>query len=326
MTILTATIRGGRISVVVDRQLSRPTRFGLSVVNKEASKLLVAFCGNAIFAVTYTGVAVADSIWMDEAIASCLAFRKLESAMLQPGSWLLSRPVHELLNNLAFNLPIRLRTLPTIATQGLTLAVTGWHLRPRLQPFACELTWGKTAGQVGGSLGITRRQVAKHFKHFPGGLWLQALGDTGERYEETMQDLASSQGLTHDDIERYVVEAIVARSKETASVGEQCLALQLDPRDHDGQVQFTYYPGSIGADPHSFLTGWTLSPTMINSPTRESTSGSQYSSCNRYAVGGFSDSNSKLFIRTRLPIESMNHGGPVVISYATEKRNPPPTK
>lgn len=243
--------------------------------------------------------------------------------MAQPGSRFLSRPVHEMLQNLAFNLPIRLRSNPFVATQGLKLAVAGWHLRPRFQPFVCELAWNATAGEVGGSMSITKHKVAKHFRQFQNGLWLNTWGDTGERYEQRMHDLGKVERFTHDDVERFIVEAIVARSKETKTVGDQCLAVQLDPTDPDGHVQFTYYPGDSADDPHSLLSGWLLTPTMISSPTREATRGGSYSACNRYITGGFSDQNARLAVRTRLPIESMSHGGPLIISYAVEPRSEP---
>lgn len=324
MTILTASIWGGRVSLVVDRQISRRTSLGPQVVATDASKLLVVLCRNALFSIGYTGVAVAKSMWMDETIASCLAFKRVEPAMVQPGSWFLSRPVHELLHNLAFNLPIRLRSNPSVASEGLTLAVAGWHLRPRLQPFLWELAWTSAAGRIGGSMAVTKHKVAKHFRHFRGGLWLETWGDTGEQYEQKMRDLAGTQGFTHDDVERFVVEAIVARSKETPTVGDQCLAVQLDPLDRDGHVQFSYYPGSSADDPHSLLSGWILSPTMISSPTRQGTRGGTYSVCNRYITGGFSDEKARLSVRTRLPVQSMRHGGPFVLSYGVEPRAQPP--
>lgn len=326
MTILAASIWNSRVSIVVDRQISRRSATGLQVVQQEASKLLVVFCGNALFSIAYTGIAVADSVWMDEAIASCLAFRQIEPAMLQPGSWFLRRPIHEILRNLAFNLPIRLRSTPSIASQGLTLVLTGWHLRPRPQPFIWELTWHEAANRIGGSLAINRHQVAKHFRHCPNGLWLQTWGDTGSIFEKTMQELGGTQGFTHDDVERFIVNAIVARSQDTATVGDQSLALQMDLHDPEWQVQFTYYPGISAVDPHSFLSGWLLAPTSIHSPVRESTSGGVYSSCNRYVMGGFSDPNAGLTVRTRLPLQSMRYGGPLTISCQAEKRMPPPLR
>lgn len=326
MTILTASVWGGRVSVVVDRQVTRASLSGTRIVNSEASKLLAVLSRNALYSISYTGVAVAGTQWMDEAIASCLAFRKIKTAMIQPGaSFFLSQHLHLTMKNLAFNLPVRLRNSPFIASAGLTLAVAGWHLRPRLQPFIWELAWTPVAGEVGGTMAIKRHQVAKHFRQFKSGLCLHAWGDTGKRFEQKMEALGATQGFTHDDVERYIVSAIVARSKETQTVGNQCLALQLDPRDRDGHVQFTYYPSGSADDSNRFLSGWVVAPTSIHSPTRESTSGSSYSPCGRYVLGGFSDPNVNLTVRTRLPMESVHHGGPVVMSYKVQPRTVPPT-
>lgn len=157
VTILAASVWGGRVSVVVDRQVSRWAPSGLHVLDAEASKLLVVMCANALFSISYTGIAVAGEMWMDEAIAGCLAFRQIKPAMVQPGGgFFLARPMHELLKNLAFNLPIRLRTMPSTSTLGLTLAIAGWHMRPKLQPFVWEMKWQPEAVKVGGSMSIVR--------------------------------------------------------------------------------------------------------------------------------------------------------------------------
>lgn len=325
MTILTTTIWGGRVSLVADRQISRKATGSTQVVATDASKALVVLCGNALFTVAYTGVATAKSIWLDEAIAGCLAFKPVKAAMVQPGSWFLARPVHELLKNLAFNLPIRLRSDPSLASEGLTLAVAGWHLRPRLQPFVWELGWASAARNIGGSMSITQHKVAKHFRHFRGGLWLQTWGDTGEHFEEKMRSLTKSEGLTHDDVERFIVNSIAERSRETLTVGDECIAVQLDPLDREGHVQFSYYPGAQADDPNSLLSGWLLTPTMISAPTRETTRGGTYSLCSRYITGGFYDMKAKLAVRTRLPVQAMRHGGPVVLGYSVAPRTPPPT-
>ena len=325
MTILTASVWGDKVSVVVDRQISRTTPSGVMVLDSEASKLLVVFCQDAIYSISYTGVAVADCRWLDEAIAECLAFRKLEPAMIQLGAgFILRRPMYETLKNLAFNLPIRLRKTKSVFSTGLTLAVVGWHLSPVLKPFACELIWTPEAGKVGGRMTTNWQQVDRDLRRCPSGLWMQTWGDTGQKFNQRMEQLGLTQGFTHDDVERYIVNAIVERSQETPTVGNQCLALQLDPRDHQGHVQFTYYPSANSEDSSSFLSGWVLTPTAINSPTRESTCGGSYSACGNYVLGGFSDPNSGLFVRNRLPLASKHHGGPQVMSYGVQKRKSPP--
>jgi hypothetical protein len=326
VTILVAAVWGGRVSVVVDRQVSQRTSAGLQVVDAEASKLLVVMCGNALFSISYTGVAVTSEMWMDEAIASCLAFRQIKPAMVQPGGgFFLARPVHELLKNLAFNLPIRLRANPSVSTLGLTFAIAGWHLGPKSQPFIWEMTWQPEAANVGGSMSITRHQVAKHFRQFRTGIWMETWGDTDRAFVEKMNSIArTTVRLTHDDVEQRIVDAIAERSGKTLSVGGQCLALQLDLRYAlQAPIQFTYYPTPSAHDPHQLLSGWLLTPTMIHSPTRESTGGSDYSTCGRYLLGGFSDQTAPLHVRTRIPIASVRHGGPTVMSYAVQVREPP---
>lgn len=287
--------------------------------------LLVVMCANALFSISYTGIAVASEIWMDEAIASCLAFRQIKPAMVQPGGgFFLARPVHELLKNLAFNLPIRLRTTPSVSTLGLTLAIAGWHMGPKFQPFVWEMKWQPEAEKVGGSMSIVRHQVAKHFRQYPTGLWMDSWGDTNLAFDKRMSDIArTAERLTHDDVERRIVDAIAERSGETPAVGGQCLALQLDLRDVQAAVQFTYYPALGADDPHQLLSGWLLTPTMIHSPTRESTGGGDYSACGQYLLGGFSDARARLHVRTRIPIASVRHGGPFQMSYAAQVREPP---
>ena len=327
MTILAASVWGGRVSVVVDRQVTRKTFSGIQVLDPEASKLLVVRCGNALFFIAYTGIAETGEVWMDEAIASCLAFRDIQPAMVQPGGgFFLTRPMHELLKNLAFNLPIRLRAMPPSHQMGLTLAIGGWHLRPKPQPFMWEMKWRAEAQEVGESMSIQRHQVAKHFRHYPGGIWMCSWGDTNPDFAQQMSDIGhTTERLTHDDVERRVVEAIQHRSAQTLTVGPQCLALQLDLRERFAPVQFTYYPTPSSDEPHQLLSGWLVTPTMINSPTRESTRGGDYSACGQYVTGGFSDGATGLHVRTRLPIASARHGGPMVLSYAVQPRKPPST-
>lgn len=313
------------MSVVVDRQLSRRTSSGLQVVDAEASKLLVVMCLNALFSISYTGVAVASEVWMDEAIASCLAFRKIKPALVQPGGgFFLARPVHELLKNLAFNLPIRLRMMPSVSRLGLTLAIAGWHLGPKPQPFLWEMKWQREAEKIGGSMSIDRHQVGKHLRHYPAGIWMDSWGDTNRGFDKQMNTIAhTAERLTHDDVERRIVNAIAERSGETLSVGGQWLALQLDLRNAQAPIQFTYYPTPSADEPHQLLSGWLLTPTIIHSPTRESTVGGDYSECGQYLVGGFSDAAGRLHVRTRIPIASVRHGGPMTMSYAAQVREPP---
>lgn len=324
MTLIVASVWGGRFGFVTDRRISRGVHNAAIPVDEEAAKLLVVRCANSLFAVSYTGVAVALGTWLDQEIASCLAFKRVKPAMIQPGSFFLGRPLHEILRNLAFNLPIRLRKQPGALAAGLTLAVGGWHLTPRLKPFVCELILAPGSLQIGGAMAIKWFAVAKHFRMFPGGLWLQSWGDEDAEFEATLRAIGTTKGFTHDDVERYIVQAVVERGRRTQTVGQQCMALQMDPRDRDGHVQFTYYPSADAEDPHSHLSGWVLAPTSIHSPTRESTFGSRFSSCGAYVEGSYSDPNAGLFVRTRLPTSFLRLGGPTVLSFKAQQRDKPP--
>lgn len=324
MTLLVASTWGGCVSLVTDRRISRGAPPTTTTVDEEAGKLLAVYCANALFAIAYTGIAVAENVWMDEAIASCLAFRNIKPAMIQRGSYFLSRPLHEVLKNLCFNLPIRLRSNPAIAREGLTLAITGWHLQPRMQPFVCELIFTRDSIQVGGSMKIKWHPVGRHFRHYPGGFWLQTWGDEDDEFEVKLQALEDTQGLTHDDVERYIVAAVIERGQRTPTVGDQCLALQIDPSRRDAHIQFTYYPSAHAEDPHSLLSGWVLAPTSIHSPTRESTNGGEFSDCGRYVHGGYSDPKAGLFVRNRLPLSSMSYGGPILLQLQAQHRESPP--
>lgn len=219
MTLIVASVWGGRFGFVTDRRISRGVHNAAVPVDEEAAKLLVVRCANSLFAVSYTGVAVALGTWLDQKIASCLAFKRVKPAMIQPGSFFLGRPLHELLRNLAFNLPIRLRKQPGALAAGLTLAVGGWHLTPRLKPFVCELILAPGSLQIGGAMAINWFAVAKHFRMFPGGLWVQSWGDEDAQFEATLRALGNTNGFTHDDVERYIVQAVVQRGRRTQTVG-----------------------------------------------------------------------------------------------------------
>ena len=169
---------------------------------------------------------------------------------------------------------------------------------------------------------INRHPVGKFLRRCPTGLWAESLGDTGTTVDSRLQALGKTRGFTHDDVELYAKEAIAARSTETATDGAECLAVQLDPVDAGGQVQFTYYPGPNAVNAPTFLTGWVLTPTIVCSPGMESTSGSTFSECGKYIVGGFTDCGASLNVRTRLPSAYAHYGGPVVMSYGTQARAP----
>ena len=130
MTVIVNSFWGGRITQVVDRQISRRiTRSGpVEVVDPASTKVCVVLCGNALLSIAYTGVAVAHLQWMDSVIASCLAHRPLDKAMVEPGAIWLARPVHTVISELTLNLNGRLNSDPLARGLDLHLSIVGWHL------------------------------------------------------------------------------------------------------------------------------------------------------------------------------------------------------
>jgi hypothetical protein len=167
---------------------------------------------------------------------------------------------------------------------------------------------------------LTRHPVGKFLRQYPQGIWIEPLGDTGSTVDERLKLLGSVTGYTPDDLERHIVEAIRSRARETLTVGEACIAVRLDPRDRDGHVQFTHYAAENDARTPTFQTGWVLTPRLISSPGTESTFGCSISDSGQFAVGGFSEGETSLHVRTRIPASVVHHGGPQVMAYGTQAR------
>ena len=118
MTVIINAIWGGRITQVVDRQISRRASRAVEVVDLASTKVCVVRCSNALLSIAYTGVAVVKLGWMDSVLADCLAHRRLEAAIIQPGTPWLGRSAHMVIGELAINLngrlnPTRQGTRPT---------------------------------------------------------------------------------------------------------------------------------------------------------------------------------------------------------------------
>lgn len=325
MTAIVNTIWGGRVCQVVDRQITRRPRASsqLEVVDPVSTKVCVVLCSDALVSIAYTGVAVAHLQWMDSVIASCLAHRNLASAMIQPGAPMLGGPLDAVVRELAINLNGRLNSDTAARGVDLKLSVVGWHLGRHFTPLAWELARGPSESNGRRYFQVTRHAIGKFLRAHPNGLWAEALGDTGRSIDEKLQALADTRGFSHDDVEVYIKNAVVDRSRETVSVGSDCLAVQLDPLDPDGQVQFTYYPNPSSQDTPTFLSAWVLTPTIACAPAVESTLGSSPSPCGGYVMGGFEDGRANLSVRTRLPASVAHHGGPSSISYSTQERASP---
>ena len=97
MTIIINSVWGGRVTQIIDRQIGRKISNQLhEVIDSESNKACVILTKNALATISYTSVAINHETWLDCVIANCLAHRKLDFAMFQPGSLYLSRPIHNI--------------------------------------------------------------------------------------------------------------------------------------------------------------------------------------------------------------------------------------
>lgn len=305
MTVIVSTIWGGRISIIADRRISRRMQGrGIEVVDDDSNKLIVVQCYGALFAIAYTGVATAHESWMDCVIAERLAHRTLKPALVEPGAPMLARPAFALINELRINLNGALNSDRQSRLERLEVLVQGWDFRgKRLLPFSCKLVRGAAQPNGYRYFELKHHAVAKFFRENPTGLWGETLGDDGGSIPTALEALRSSVGFTHDDFERHLREAVLSRSRETHTVSPACVALQLDPRVPDGQALVTYYPQETSPLGYPLLSPWVLTPRMICAPSISTSAYSPRSECGRYLLGGFSDGNTHLHVRTRLPVE-----------------------
>lgn len=163
-------------------------------------------------------------------------------------------------------------------------------------------------------LRMSSYRVGKFLRENPNGLWGESLGNPGASINERMGALGQTEGMTHDDVEVYLRDAIRQRATETVTVGSDCIGVQLDPRRHDWHVQVTYYPRPDGPDVCPFLSPWLLTPRLICAPTASSSNFGQTSECGRYALGGFEDGITNLKVQTRVPIEHVQEGRGIVLN------------
>lgn len=312
--------------MVLDRRISqRYSDKSIAVIDEESNKLVIVQCHGALFAVAYTGVAVADRNWMDCVIADSFAHRKLASALIQVGARHLARPAYALIYELQFNLNGALNADTRSRAAHLELLIQGWEFgKNRLIPFSCLLARGPVQANGNRYFELSHNAIAKFFRENPVGLWGQTIGDGGGSIVAALNSLGSTTGLTHDDVERYIVDAVKQRSSETETVGPSCVAVQIDPRISDGQVQFTYYPHESTTKGHRLLTPWVMTPSMICAPSAVSSVSSSISECGCYSLGGFSDGNTNLHVVTRLPTPHVEPTGVEGIAFRTLDRAPAP--
>lgn len=311
MTVIINTVWGGRISQIVDRQISRiRPRGGHTVVDKESNKVIVVLAKDALATIAYTGVAVANQTWMDCQIANCIAHRKLDLAYIQPGTSYLARPIHTVLSELAINLNGCLNSDSRARIENLTVSIIGWHLGTRLKPFTWEMRRGpaKENGMRYFRLFMSSHRVGKFLRENPLGLCGDTYGDPGDLIDGQLAALANTEGMNHDDIEFYFRDAIRARARQTATVSSDCIAVQLDPRVPDWQARITYYPSTERPEGHSLLSPWVMTPRLICAPSLSTSNFLTSSDCGRYALGGFEDGNTRLRVELRLPIDHVQKG------------------
>jgi hypothetical protein len=205
--------------------------------------------------------------------------------------------------------------------ENLRISVLGWHLGERTTPLAWELYRGKPRANGNRYFVMMRHRVGKFLREHPSGLWGDTLGDPGDTVKNALNNLAKAVGWRHDDVERHLRCAVFDRACETNTVSPDCIAIQLEPHDVDGQVQVTYYPANEAADECAFLSPWILTPRMICAPTVMSGQ-SQVSDCGSYAISGFQDVATKLSIRLRVPIKT-RQGRRSTISAKYQHRTKP---
>lgn len=327
MTVIVSSICGGKISIAVDRRISRGVGRAVNVVDDESNKLLVVRCRGALFAIVYTGVAVADQSWMDCVIANCLAHRQLKPGLAQSGATHLARPAHALVDELRLNLNGVLNTDKSARNENILVLVQGWEVRRNyLAPFSCKLTRQEVEPDGYRYFTISHQAVGKFFRTRPTGLWAETLGDSGGVIDRSVKSLESVSGYTHDDIERHISLGIFERSKETTTVSASSVAVQLDPTIKDGQITFTYYPRGNVIEGHPILSPWIMTPRLISSPSMSTSAFAKESECGKYLRGGFSDVNTGTHLVARLPIENgvQTQEGP--IRYAVQHRKKTPTQ
>jgi len=308
VTVIINTIWGGRISQVVDRQISRARPGGgRAVVDRESNKVVVILTRDSLASIAYTGIAVANETWMDCQIANCLARSELELAFVQCGTAYLARPIHAVMNELAINLNGRLNSDNRARIENLTVSVVGWHLGKKPKPFAWELRRGPVQrnGMRYFQVLMSSNRVGKHFRENPNGFWGETLGDPGATIDDRLRDLVKIEGMNHDDIELYLRDAVRARALETETVSPDCIAIQLDPRVPEWQVRVTYYPSQDRQDGYPLLSPWVMTPRLICAPSCSYSNFLPVSECERYALGGFEDGNTQLKVQLRLPADQV---------------------
>lgn len=320
MTVIINTVWGGRVSQVVDRQISKKTSIhGYDVIDRESNKVLIVLTKDALVSFAYTGIAVADYTWIDCVIANCLAHRDLGNALCQPGIPYLARPIHTVVNELALNLNGKLNGDMAAKAHDLRISIIGFHLSEKQTPLAWELSRGEKEDNGFRYFEVKKHKLGKFLREHPNGLKGETLGNPGDTVNKGLEELGKTEGLDHDGVELYLKDLVRKRALETNTVSSECIAVQIDLRRPTKQVQVTYYPEGI----EKLLSPWVLTPRLVSSPSIMSSSCCPVSECGKYSLGGFEDRSTNFGITCRIPIQhSEKYNG--VISVTLKNRDETP--
>lgn len=168
---------------------------------------------------------------------------------------------------------------------------------------------------------LKTHNVGKFIRENPTGLWGETLGNPGTIIDARLKALEDTIDFTHDDVEEYFRTAISDRSRETATVSTDCIAVQLDPRVDSWQARITYYPSVTCSVSHPLLSPWVLTPRLICAPSRMSSNYLPTSDCGRYAVGGFEDRNTNLKVELRIPLQHKQDDGVISMTFHERKKS-----
>lgn len=200
MTVIINTFWGGRITQLVDRQISRSVDGrDCEVIDSESNKVCIVLARDALVSIAYTGIAVNHETWVDCVIANCLAHRELKFAIAQPGSPYLARPIRTVINELELNLNGKLNSDKNTRLYDLHLSIVGMHFSNKPMPLAWELRRGPKEKNGNRYFKIIKHKVGKFLREKPLGLWGETLGDPGASVDDGLKLLAETEGFIHDD-------------------------------------------------------------------------------------------------------------------------------
>ena len=303
MTVIVNYSWGGRSTLLVDRHISQRVGTTTRVVDTQSVKTLVLANYDCIVSLAYTGVAVVHHTWVDNILANAIACTEMSAAVLQPPTMFLNRPLIRIVRHLARYIDSEIGKDKRARLDNIKIIIIDFHANRSCTPLCWEIQRTKY------KVSIKMNSLGKFLRENPYGLSIDCHGDYGSSFKDRLAALARTENLTHDEVEKYVRNLIRARSLETDTVGEECLAIQIDPSDIHGYVQSTIYPSN---KERPLVSPWVLTPGGISAPT-EHLGPTELSECGSYAYGVFCLGNSNFKVRCRVPIEQEQKGKQGVI-------------